>query len=141
MRRYIQITDGRCGNEWWKDMVRICAVFGEEFEIHCWDDEQSAIREALRFGHEVPSDWQGIRVIRGNINLDFLEFLLRYPKPTQATGYHMMTPFFTIHFGDRLMSEHYGAEMILCDPPAGSFDQIRKITASIACMASIHEDP
>ena len=141
MKRYIQITDGRCGNGWWKDMVRLCAVFGEDFEIHCWDDEQSTIREALRFGREVPSDWQGMRVIRGNISLDLLEFLLRAPKPEQATGYHMMTPFFTIHFGDRLMSDHYGAEMILCDPPKGTEASIRKVLEGIGSMASIHEDP
>lgn len=140
MRRYIQITDGRCGSDWWKSMVRSCAVFGEEFEIHCWNDEQAAIRDALRFGREVPSEWHGMRVIRGNITLDFLHFLLRLPKPEQATGYHMMTPFFTIHFGQRLMSEHYGAEMILCDPPAGTAGEIRKALDNVASMAYIHED-
>ena len=141
MKRYIQITHGSCGHDWWKELVRCCAVFGEPFEIHCWDDEREAIREALRFGREVPSNLHGGRVIRGNITLDFLHFLLRAPKPAQSTGYHMMTPFFTIHFGNRLMSEHYGAEMILCDPPAGKEKEIRKALDSIASMAVIHEDP
>ena len=68
---------------------------------------------ALRFGHEVTSNWHGGTVIKGIITQEFISFLTQAPKPTDTEIYNKMTPFFSIFFGGKLYSEHYGTEVTI----------------------------
>lgn len=113
MSSYILVGRGRKDKRWWCDLVRACAVVGDPFEIHCWYDETREISEALRYGRQAPCGWHGGIVIRGKITREFLAFLTQMDKPADTEIYNKMTPFFTIAFGDRLYSEHYGTEMTI----------------------------
>lgn len=140
MSTYIQIGRNVTSNQWWSDLIRSCAVYGETFEIHCWSDEKEAIRQALHLGREVSTSWHGGKVIRGTISMDFLNYITRTPKPQGGTGYNMMTPFFTLHLGDRIYSEHYGSEIILPKLPAQKLPELKKILSQVEASATIHWD-
>lgn len=140
MSTYIQIGSNVTDNRWWSDLIRACAVYGETFEIHCWADEKEAIRQALCFGREVFSSWHGGKVIRGAISVDFLNYITRMPKPEGGAGYNMMTPFFTLHLGDRICSEHYGSEIILPRIPEQKLPELKKILHRIENSATVHWD-
>lgn len=102
--------DDKC---WWNDLVRACAVIGDTFEIHCWSDEKAETIAALKYGHKAISSWSGGTVIRGRITKEFLAFLTEAKKPTDTEIYNKMTPYFSIFFGNKFHSEHYGTEIII----------------------------
>ena len=111
MSSYILVGRNYDNKQWWNDLVRACAVIGDPFEIHCWFDEKAEITAALRFGHEVTSTWSGGTVISGIITQEFISYLIEAPKPADTEIYNKMTPFFSIFFGGRFYSEHYGTEV------------------------------
>lgn len=113
MSSYILVGRRKQDKRWWNELVRTCAVIGDPFEIHCWYDEQTEYNLARRFGDVWKPGWHGGMVIKGRITREFLAFLLESQKPADTEIYNKMTPFFTIQFGDRLYSEHYGTEMTI----------------------------
>ena len=113
MGSYILVHRKDVDKRWWNDLVKTCAVVGDTFEIHCWSDETAEIMAALRYGQKVKTSWSGGTVIRGRITREFLSFLTETKKPTDTEIYNKMTPFFTVVFGNKLHSEHYGTEIII----------------------------
>ena len=113
MGSYILVGRNYDDKQWWNELIRACAVIGDPFEIHCWFDEKAETMAALRFGHEVTSNWHGGMVIKGIITQEFISFLTQAPKPTDTEIYNKMTPFFSIFFGGKLYSEHYGTEVTI----------------------------
>ena len=113
MSSYILVKRNYDDKQWWNDIVRACAVIGDPFEIHCWSDEKAEIMAALKYGHKVTSSWNDGTVIRGKITKEFLSFLIDSIKPSDTEIYNKMTPFFTIFFGNKFHSEHYGTEVII----------------------------
>ena len=113
MSSYILVNRNYNDKRWWNDLIRACAVIRDTFEIHCWSDEKAEIQAALKYGHKVSSTWSGGTVIRGRITRDFIMFLTEAKKPTDTEIYNKMTPYFTIFFGNKFHSEHYGTEIII----------------------------
>ena len=113
MSSYILVHRKDVDKRWWNDLVKACAVVGDTFEIHCWSDETDEIVAALKYGQKVKTFWSGGTEIRGRITREFLSFLTETKKPTDTEIYNKMTPFFTIVFGNKLHSEHYGTEIII----------------------------
>ena len=113
MGSYILVGRNYADKQWWNDLIRACAVIGDPFEIHCWFDEKAETMAALRFGHKVTSSWSGGTVINGKITKEFLSFLTEASKPADTEIYNKMTPFFSIFFGSKLYSEHYGTEVTI----------------------------
>ena len=113
MSSYILVHRKDVDKRWWNDLVKACAVVGDTFEIHCWSDETAETMAALKYGHKVTSSWSGGTVIRGRITREFLSFLTEAKKPTDTEIYNKMTPVFTIVFGNKLHSEHYGTEIMI----------------------------
>lgn len=140
MSSYILVGRGKEDKRWWCDLVRACAVPGEEFEIHCWYDETAEIALARRFGREVRSGWHGGITIRGRITREFLTFLTEAPKPSDTEIYNKMTPFFTIQFGDRLFSEHYGTEMTIDKSVEDRRGVIERILNEMETYGTVHRD-
>lgn len=129
MSSYILVGRGKRDKGWWNDLVLACAVIGDPFEIHCWYDEHREVDLVRRFGESCPGGWHGGVVIRGKITREFLSFLTGAEKPGDIEIYNKMTPFFTIQFGQRLRSEHYGTEMTIdrsVSDRRGSIDRILK---------------
>lgn len=108
MSSYILVGHNYPDKKWWNEIVRACAVVGDPFEIHCWHDERAEAKAALQFGHKVTSTWWEGTVIQGRITKEFLSYLTESSKPDDTEIYNKMTPFFTIIFGNKLHSEHYG---------------------------------
>ena len=125
MSSYILVGRQKTDKNWWNELVYTCAVVGDPFEIHCWYDERGEIALAQRFGRRECANWHGGAVIRGRITREFLAFLLDSPKPADTEIYNKMTPFFTIQFGDRLYSEHYGTEMTISRLERRALDTLR----------------
>ena len=140
MSSYILVGGGKRDKRWWNDLVRACAVVGDTFEIHCWYDERSEIALARRFGQVIESGWHGGMVIRGRITRDFLNFLLDLEKPADIEIYNKMTPFFTIQFGDRLYSEHYGTEMTIDRSVEDRRGVIGRILTEMESYGTVHRD-
>ena len=140
MSTYVLVGRNYGEKRWWNELVRACAVIGDSFEIHCWYDESDAIKQALQFGHKEPSTWHGGTVIKGTITREFLRFLLDAPKPTDTEIYNKMTPFFSIFFGKRLYSEHYGTEMTISKSVQESRAQIAAILDEVESYGTVHRD-
>ena len=140
MSTYILVNRNKKDKRWWNDLIRACVRIGDPFEIHCWYDETEAARQALRFGHKDPSSWHGGTVIKGTITREFLRFLLDAPKPTDTEIYNKMTPFFSIFFGKRLYSEHYGTEMTISKSVQENKAQIAGILDEVETYAAVHRD-
>lgn len=140
MTTYIQVTRSIHHKKWWNDLIRACAVIGDSFEIHCWYDETDAMMQALRFGHKEVSSWHGGTVIKGRITREFLSFLTEAPKPTDTEIYNKMTPFFSIFFGNRLYSEHYGTEITISGNVRENRDRIDRILKDVESFSSVHRD-
>ena len=113
MSSYILVGQNYPDKKWWNEIVRACAAVGDPFEIHCWSDESAEVRAAMQFGHKVTSTWRDGTVIQGRITKEFLSYLTESEKPEDTEIYNKMTPFFTIVFGNKLHSEHYGTEIII----------------------------
>ena len=140
MSTYILVNRNKKDKVWWNDLIRVCVRIGDPFEIHCWYDEKDAARQALRFGHKEPSTWHGGTVIKGTITREFLRFLLDAPKPTDTEIYNKMTPFFSIFFGKRLYSEHYGTEMTISKSVQENRAQIAAILDEVESYGTVHRD-
>ena len=113
MSSYILVHRKDVDKRWWNNLVKACAVVGDTFEIHCWSDETAETLAALQYGQKVKTSWSGGTVICGRITREFLSFLTEAKKPTDTEISNKMTPFFTIVFGNKLHSEHYGTEIII----------------------------
>lgn len=140
MSSYILAGRGKKDKRWWSELVRTCAVIGESFEIHCWFDERAEMAQAMRFGQRSQSNWHGGTVIRGRITREFLNFLTESPKPADIEIYNKMTPFFTIQFGDRLYSEHYGTEMTISKMVRQQKPVIERILNEMEAYGTVHRD-
>ena len=140
MSTYILVNRNKKDKRWWNDLVRACAVIGDSFEIHCWYDESDAMRQALRYGHKETSTWHGGTVIKGVITREFISFLTEAPKPTDTEIYNKMTPFFSIFFGNRLYSEHYGTEMTISKHVRENKAAISRILDEVEPFGTVHRD-
>lgn len=140
MSTYILVNRNKKDKGWWNDLICACVRIGDPFEIHCWYDETDAAQQALQFGHKEPSTWHGGTVIKGTITREFLRFLLDAPKPTDTEIYNKMTPFFSIFFGNRLYSEHYGTEMTISKTVRENKAAISKILDEVEPFGTVHRD-
>lgn len=140
MSSYILVGRGKRDKRWWNDLVRACAVIGDPFEIHCWYDERLELNLARRFGQQCACGWHGGWVIRGRITREFLSFLTAAEKPADIEIYNKMTPFFTIQFGDRLYSEHYGTEMTIDRSVEDRRGAIERILREMEPYGTVHRD-
>ena len=140
MSTYITVNRSIQDKRWWNDLVRTCAVIGDPFEIHCWYDETAAAMDALRFGHKEITSWHGGTVIRGRITREFIRYLTQMKKPTDTEIYNKMTPFFSIFFGNRLYSEHYGTEMVISGIVQEKRDVIAGILEKVEAFGTVHRD-
>ena len=98
-------------NSRWKALISRYLETAERFEIHCWSDEQEAIRLALQHGVVKPFDWKYGTVIEGPVTADFSRLLLDAPKPADCDMGRRLTPFFTINLDHHFSSGHYGTEL------------------------------
>lgn len=140
MSSYILINGSVDDKKWWSDLVKACSVIGDTFEIHCWHDENEAVRLALKYGKKVTSTWRDGTVIIGTITRDFLDYLTAMPKPLDKEPYNKMTPFFTIQFGKALSSEHYGSEIIISRMPEGKREMVERILSKMENCAVVHRN-
>jgi hypothetical protein len=51
-------------NGWWKKLIRMYALSGVNFEIHCWNQETKVTELAMRYGTIKQSDWNYGTIIR-----------------------------------------------------------------------------
>lgn len=140
MSSYILIGNEVAQKQWWNALVAACAVIGEPFEIHCWQDEKGPAQLAMGYGKEDRDAWRGVTVIRGKITREFLNFLTGMPKPVDVDIYNKMTPFFTIRFGDRLCSEHYGTEMILNTATREKQAAVEQVLKDLEALGTVHRN-
>ena len=140
MSSYILVNRNYEDKQWWNDLVKACAVVGETFEIHCWSDETDEIVAALKYGQKVKSSWSGGTEIRGRITREFLSFLTEKKKPTDTEIYNKMTPFFTIVFGNKLHSEHYGTEIIISKVIREKQPAVDRILDQMSEVGTVHRN-
>lgn len=140
MSSYILVGGKYNDKRWWNDLVRACAIVGDTFEIHCWSDEKTEIQAALKYGHKVSTTWSGGTVIRGRITKDFLSFLTEAPKPTDTDIYNKMTPFFSIFFGGKLYSEHYGTEVTISKVARENQPAVERILDQMSDVGTVHRN-
>ena len=140
MSSYI-LVDRRCmDKKWWNEIVRACAVVGDPFEIHCWSDESAEVQAALQFGHKVTSTWRDGTVIQGRITKEFLSYLTESKQPEDTEIYNKITPFFTIIFGNKLHSEHYGTEIIISKAIREKARSVERILDQMESVAVVHRN-
>lgn len=140
MSSYILVGHTYPEKAWWNDIVRACAVIGDPFEIHCWSDERAEVKAALRFGHKVSSTWRDGTVVQGRITKEFLSFLTESKKPEDTEIYNKMTPFFTIIFGNKLHSEHYGTELIISRVIREKEGAVDRVLDQMKDIATVHRN-
>lgn len=140
MSSYILAHRKDVDKRWWNELVRACAVIGDSFEIHCWSDEKAETMAALRYGQKVTSSWSEGTVIRGRITKEFLSFLTESRKPEDTEIYNKMTPFFTIVFGNRLHSEHYGTEIIISKIAREKKPVVDRILDQMETVGTVHRN-
>ena len=140
MGSYILVNRNYDDKQWWNDIVRACAVIGDTFEIHCWSDEKKEIQAALKYGHKVTSTWSGGTVIQGRITREFISFLTEAKKPSDTEIYNKMTPFFTIVFGNKLHSEHYGTEVIISKVIREKQPTVDRILDQLSDIGTVHRN-
>ena len=140
MSSYIEVDRNYPDKIWWNEIVKACAVVGDPFEIHCWYDERSELQQALRYGQQAKSNWHGGYVVKGRITREFLAYLTEASKPIDTEIYNKMTPFFTIQFGDRLYSEHYGTEMTISKLAREQKPVIERILREMEPFGAVHRD-
>lgn len=140
MSSYILVGRDKHDKRWWNALVRACAVIGDPFEIHCWFDERAELALARRYGCQSACNWHGGTVVRGRITREFLDFLTGADKPADNEIYNKMTPFFTIQFGHRLYSEHYGTEMTISRRAGEEKPEIGGILDEMEGCGIVHRD-
>ena len=139
MASYILIGNEHNDSQWWNDLVRVCGMVGDTFEIHCWPDETKEIKAALKYGKQVKTSWSGT-VIRGIITREFLTFLTEAKKPTDTQIYNKMTPFFTVNLGNRFNSEHYGTEVIISKVARANQPAVDRILDQVSKVGIVHRN-
>ena len=140
MSSYIEVDRNYPDKKWWNEIVRACAVIGDPFEIHCWSDEREETKAALQFGYKVTSSWRGGTVIQGRITKEFLSYLTESRKPEDTQIYNKMTPFFTIVFGNKLHSEHYGTEIIISKLIRENQPAVDRILDQMSEVGTVHRN-
>lgn len=140
MSSYILLGHDHPEKRWWDELVKTCAVIGEPFEIHCWSDERAETKAALQFGHKATSTWRDGTVIQGRITKEFLSFLTDSHKPQDTDIYNKMTPFFTIIFGNKLHSEHYGTEIIISRVTPEKERSVSRLLDQLERVAIVHRN-
>ena len=140
MSSYILVGNNYPEKKWWNEIVRACAVVGDPFEIHCWSDESAEVKAALQFGHKVISTWRDGTVIQGRITKEFLSYLTESRKPEDTQIYNKMTPFFTIVFGNKLHSEHYGTEIIISKVIREKQPAVDRILDQMSEVGTVHRN-
>ena len=140
MSSYILVGGKYDDKRWWNDLVRTCAVIGDTFEIHCWSDEKAETMAALKYGHKVKSSWSGGTVICGRITKEFISFLTEAKKPTDTEIYNKMTPFFSIFFGGKLYSEHYGTEVTISKVARENQPTVDRILDQMSDVGTVHRN-
>jgi hypothetical protein len=108
----------------WRVVMERKAQGAENFEIHCWDQDEEGMELALRYGVYKDVNWPNGKVITGQVTEEFIHMLTHQPKPESNDLYDKMTPFFSIFFDNGFSSEHYGTEMyVWMDEPEWGDDE------------------
>lgn len=93
--------------------MRHFARAGDSFEIRCWREETSEIKQASLHGVSAVDSYEVS--IKGVVTDGLLKEWLT-EEPADKTIYNKMTKYFTIHVENdlcNLWSEHYGTEMAI----------------------------
>ena len=107
----IEIDAAAATNEEWQAIMAKKLKTASRFEIHCWNEEQHEIAEALQWGVSKCHSWRNGSVIEGEVTKEFADYILSLPKPDDTAVYNKMTPFFSIFLDNGFSSEHYGTEL------------------------------
>ena len=109
----------------WRVVMERKAQGAENFEIHCWDQDEEGMELALQYGVYKDVNWPNGKVITGQVTEEFIHMLTHQPKPESNDLYDKMTPFFSIFFDNGFSSEHYGTEMYVWmdEPDWGDEDE------------------
>lgn len=108
----------------WRVVMERKAQGAENFEIHCWDQDEEGMELALQYGVYKDVNWPNGKVITGQVTEEFIHMLTHLPKPESNDLYDKMTPFFSIFFDNGFSSEHYGTEMyVWMDEPEWGDDE------------------
>ena len=134
----ISVGNSADNNLWWKDLLRLYAVPGEYFEIHCWSDERKELQVAEQFGERACYGMPDMKIIHGTLTEKLISFLLNEKKPSDCDCYNKMTPFFTILIGEYFSSEKYGTEIILKSRSSREEKQIQEIVSCLNTKAKIY---
>ena len=79
-------------------------------------------------------------MIQGRITKEFLSYLTESKKPEDTEIYNKMTPFFTIIFGNKLHSEHYGTEIIISKAIREKARSVERILDQMEEFAVVHRN-
>ena len=69
-----------------------------------------------------------------------ISFLTEAKKPTDTEIYNKMTPFFTIVFGNKLHSEHYGTEIIISKVIREKQPAVDRILDQMSDIGTVHRN-
>ena len=72
--------------------------------------------------------------------LYLLSYLTESKKPEDTEIYNKMTPFFTIIFGNKLHSEHYGTEIIISKAIREKTRSVDRILDQMESVAVVHRN-
>ena len=97
----------------WLSYITAALDGAKTFEIHCWNEETEWIELALKYGRLKEDDWRYGKIITGEVTPEFVQMLLRQPKPTDTEIENKMTPFFNVFLDDKFQSCHYGTELYI----------------------------
>ena len=99
-------------NSVWVALIETAIKTSKRFEIHCWNEEEEWIKEALKYGNLKKNDWKYGKIIEGDVTSEFITMILDMPKPEDVEIYNKMTPFFSIFLDEyNFQSCHYGTEI------------------------------
>ena len=140
MNLFISVNNEISDNQWWKDLLSICAVPGEYYEIHCWADENRELQLANRFGEKACYGMPDLKIIHGTLTERLISYLLMEEKPADCTCYNKMVPFFTIRIGEHFSSEKYGTEIILKTRSATEIQRINRILDNMGNNIKIYKN-
>ena len=79
-------------------------------------------------------------MIQGRITREFISFLTEAKKPSDTEIYNKMTPFFTIVFGNKLHSEHYGTEVIISKVIREKQPTVDRILDQLSDIGTVHRN-
>lgn len=123
----IQMIDNNVTKDWWIRLVARFVKVGDEFEILCWNDENTEISQASLYGNAINKENE--ISIKGTMTGELFEILLE-EEPKDKSIYNKMTQFFTINVrGDNynLCSAHYGTEMYVGTTSIDDFNFCKRV--------------